>query len=87
MLRTSRLDPDGAEAAAKELAALDRESLNDRERFLVDRTVARLTGDEERAAELAREFVRRHPNDPYALEARLARDEGVEVFDVSAVAP
>lgn len=70
MLRTSRLDRDRAEAAAKELAALDRESLNDRERFLVDRTVARLTGDEERAAELAREFVRRHPDDPYALEAQ-----------------
>ena len=70
LLRTSRLDYDGAEAAAKELAALDRERLNDRERFLVDRMVARLTGDEARAAELARDYARRHPDDPYALEAQ-----------------
>lgn len=70
LLRTSRLDHDRAEAAAKELAALDRERLNDRERFLVDRTVARLTGDADRAAELAREFARRHPDDPWALEAQ-----------------
>ena len=70
MLRNERLGPDRAEAAAAELRALDRERLNERERFLVDSTVARLSGEHGRAAELAREYAQRHPDDPFALEAQ-----------------
>jgi Flp pilus assembly protein TadD len=70
MLRNSRVDMETADAMVAELSKLDRERLNERERFLVDYTVARFAGERKRANELVAAFVARHPDDPYALEAQ-----------------
>jgi hypothetical protein len=70
VLRNARIEPDAAKEMVAELRRLDRDRLNERERFLVDYTVARFDDDYARATALASEYAARHPDDPYALEAQ-----------------
>lgn len=58
---------------AEEVRSADRSRLNERERFLVDFRMAARDGEREKAGKLLEDYLKRHPDDVWALRYRVAR--------------
>jgi len=62
------------DALIEQLRRADRAGLSDRERFLLDYSLANADGDAERAEGIVRAFLADHPDDPWALMTHANRE-------------